>query len=194
MIEDARSAAFEELQPGDEKRLFYTRKPWKRVIVMFAGPFMNLILAVVIFLGVLMGFGINTQTTTVGSVSECVISAAARTATSARRATKDSPAKAAGLQAGRQDRRLQRPAGRRLGAPSSSRSATPPARPPSPSSGTAAAGPCTPTSSRTRSPRPTASGGYVEGKYVTAGFLGFTPGQRRRPAVLRRSPSTAWAT
>ncbi|MET8015623.1 site-2 protease family protein, partial [Streptomyces decoyicus] len=46
MIEDARSAAFEELQPGDEKRLFYTRKPWKRVIVMFAGPFMNLILAV----------------------------------------------------------------------------------------------------------------------------------------------------
>ena len=41
MIEDARSAAFEELQPGDETRLFYTRKPWKRVIVMFAGPFMN---------------------------------------------------------------------------------------------------------------------------------------------------------
>ena len=38
MIEDARSAAFEELQPGDETRLFYTRKPWKRVIVMFAGP------------------------------------------------------------------------------------------------------------------------------------------------------------
>ncbi|CAM5675481.1 4-hydroxy-3-methylbut-2-en-1-yl diphosphate synthase (flavodoxin) [Streptomyces tendae] len=38
MIEDARSAAFEELRPGDEKRLFYTRKPWKRVIVMFAGP------------------------------------------------------------------------------------------------------------------------------------------------------------
>ncbi|WP_192815684.1 site-2 protease family protein, partial [Streptomyces sp. TOR3209] len=48
MIEDARSAAFEELQPGDEKRLFYTRKPWKRVIVMFAGPFMNLVLAVVL--------------------------------------------------------------------------------------------------------------------------------------------------
>ncbi|WP_062206045.1 RIP metalloprotease [Streptomyces sp. NBRC 109706] len=73
MIEDARAAAFEELQPGDEKRLFYTRKPWKRVIVMFAGPAMNLVLAVAIFLGVLMGFGINTQTTTVATVSECVI-------------------------------------------------------------------------------------------------------------------------
>src|SRR3954464_1453536 len=69
MIEDARSAAFEELQPGDEKRLFYTRKPWKRVIVMFAGPFMNLILAVAIFLGVMMTFGVNTQTTTVSAVS-----------------------------------------------------------------------------------------------------------------------------
>lgn len=38
MIEDARAQSFEELQPGDEKRLFYTRKPWKRVIVMFAAP------------------------------------------------------------------------------------------------------------------------------------------------------------
>ena len=46
MIEDARSAAFEELKAGDETRMFYTRKPWKRVIVMFAGPFMNLILAI----------------------------------------------------------------------------------------------------------------------------------------------------
>ncbi|MGP3981208.1 M50 family metallopeptidase [Streptomyces sp. KR80] len=99
MIEDARSAAFEELQPGDEKRLFYTRKPWKRVIVMFAGPFMNLILAVVIFLGVLMGFGINTQTTTVSTVSDCVISQSEN-----RDKCVDgdpaSPAKAAGLKPG----------------------------------------------------------------------------------------------
>ena len=45
------------------------------MIVMFAGPFMNLILAVVIFLGVMMSFGVNTQTTTVGTVSDCVIPA-----------------------------------------------------------------------------------------------------------------------
>src|SRR5690606_35548333 len=68
------AAAFEELRPGDEKRLFYTRKPWKRVIVMFAGPAMNLILAVVIFLGVLMAYGYSTTTTTVGTVHECVVS------------------------------------------------------------------------------------------------------------------------
>src|SRR5947209_15270993 len=67
MIEDARSAAFEELQPGDETRLFYTREPWKRVIVMFAGPFMNLILAVALFPRVPMAFGVNSQTTAVTS-------------------------------------------------------------------------------------------------------------------------------
>lgn len=52
MIEDARTAAYEELRPGDENRLFYTRAPWKRVIVMFAGPFMNLVLAVALFLAI----------------------------------------------------------------------------------------------------------------------------------------------
>lgn len=74
MIEDARAAAYEELGPGDEKRLLYTRPPWKRFIVFFAGPAMNLVMAVTIFLGVLMAFGINTQTTTVATVSECVLS------------------------------------------------------------------------------------------------------------------------
>ncbi|NUS15175.1 MAG: site-2 protease family protein [Streptomyces sp.] len=76
MIEDARSAAFEELQPGDETRLFYTRKPWKRVIVMFAGPFMNLILAFGLALSVFMGIGVAKDTTVVGSVSDCVVSQA----------------------------------------------------------------------------------------------------------------------
>ncbi|MEV7656060.1 site-2 protease family protein [Streptomyces anulatus] len=99
MIEDARSAAYEELEPGDEKRLFYTRKPWKRVIVMFAGPFMNLILAVAIFMGVAMTFGFQTQTTEVAGVQQCVISQSDK-----RETCKDgdpvSPAKAAGLQEG----------------------------------------------------------------------------------------------
>ncbi|WP_340557445.1 M50 family metallopeptidase [Streptomyces sp. GSL17-111] len=96
MIEDARSAAYEELRPGDEKRLFYTRRPWKRVIVMFAGPFMNLILAVAIFLGVLLTFGINTTTTTVSSVSKCVVAADEESDTCPENAP-PTPANAAGL-------------------------------------------------------------------------------------------------
>ena len=99
MIEDARSAAFEELEPGDESRLFYTRKPWKRVIVMFAGPFMNLILAVALFLTVLMGFGISQQTNTVSSVSQCVI-AQSQNRDTCRSTDPASPAAAAGLKAG----------------------------------------------------------------------------------------------
>ncbi|MGC0329189.1 membrane-associated protease RseP (regulator of RpoE activity) [Streptomyces sp. SAI-170] len=99
MIEDARSAAFEELKPGDENRLFYTRKPWKRVIVMFAGPFMNLVLAFGLFLSVLMGFGIQQQTTTVSSVSPCVISQSEKR-DECKKSDPASPAEAAGMKAG----------------------------------------------------------------------------------------------
>ncbi|MBB5936047.1 M50 family metallopeptidase [Streptomyces zagrosensis] len=173
MVEDARSAAYEELQPGDDKRLFYTRKPWKRVIVMFAGPFMNLVLAVVIFVGVMMAFGINSQTTTVGSVSECVISASASTDTCPKDA-KDSPAKAAGLKPGDKIvafngqptpdwQTLQRDI----------RDTT---------------GPATITVERdgahttlranlikNKVAKSDGDGGYVKDEYVTAGFLGFAP-------------------
>ncbi|MDQ0940377.1 RIP metalloprotease [Streptomyces sp. V1I1] len=99
MIEDARSAAFEELKPGDENRLFYTRKPWKRVIVMFAGPFMNLVLAVAIFLGVAMSFGFPTQTTEVAGVQKCVISQN-ENRDKCQKGDPVSPAQAAGLQKG----------------------------------------------------------------------------------------------
>lgn len=99
MIEDARSAAYEELQPGDETRMFYTRKPWKRVIVMFAGPFMNLVLAVGLFLTVLMGFGIQQQTTTVSSVSPCVI-AQSQNRDACKSTDPASPAAAAGMKPG----------------------------------------------------------------------------------------------
>ncbi len=99
MIEDARSAAFEEVREGDETRLFYTRAPWKRVIVMFAGPFMNLVLAVALFLTVLMGFGISQQTTTVSSVSQCVI-AQSENRDNCKTTDAASPAAAAGLKAG----------------------------------------------------------------------------------------------
>ncbi|WP_199811696.1 M50 family metallopeptidase [Streptomyces sp. NRRL S-340] len=99
MIEDARSAAYEELEPGDEKRMFYTRAPWKRVIVMFAGPFMNLVLAVALFLIVLMGFGISQQTTSVSSVSQCVI-AQSENRDTCKKGDALSPAAAAGMRAG----------------------------------------------------------------------------------------------
>ncbi|MFJ2741273.1 M50 family metallopeptidase [Streptomyces sp. NPDC087440] len=98
MIEDARSAAYEELKPGDEERLFYTRKPWKRFVVMFAGPFMNLVIAFVLFLSVFMTIGLNKQTTTVDNVVPCVVSQSDDRP--CRASDPPSPAKAAGLEKG----------------------------------------------------------------------------------------------
>ncbi|MDT3400410.1 site-2 protease family protein [Streptomyces sp. B1866] len=173
MIEDARSAAFEELKPGDETRLFYTRQPWKRVVVMFAGPFMNLVLAVGIFVGVMMTFGVNTQTTTVGSVSECVVAASSATDTCPKDA-KDSPAKAAGLRPG--DRIVSFGGHRTPDWDTLQRHIR------------ETTGPATLTVERdgalkvlhadlirNQVAKSDGSGGYVEGEYVYAGFLGFTP-------------------
>ncbi|WP_202512344.1 site-2 protease family protein [Streptomyces sp. SID3343] len=96
MIEDAREASYEEVGPGDEDRMFYQRKPWQRTIIMFAGPFMNLILAVALFAVYLMGFGISETTSTVSIVSECVVSADAKT-DKCPEGAKAAPGKAAGL-------------------------------------------------------------------------------------------------
>jgi membrane-associated protease RseP (regulator of RpoE activity) len=100
MIEDAREASYEELQEGDEHRLFYTRKPWKRVIVMFAGPFMNLVLSVALYLAWFMGIGLQTSVPTVSSVSQCVVPATATRLDVCPTDAPKSPANAAGLRAG----------------------------------------------------------------------------------------------
>nr|WP_033260134.1 site-2 protease family protein [Kitasatospora sp. SID7827] len=99
MIEDARAASYEELRPGDEDRLFYTRKPWKRVIVMFAGPGMNLVLAVGMFLALFMGIGVPRSTLTVNEVNECVVPVGQQTDSCPAGAAR-TPANEAGLRAG----------------------------------------------------------------------------------------------
>ncbi|MBB4933485.1 membrane-associated protease RseP (regulator of RpoE activity) [Lipingzhangella halophila] len=99
MIEDARDAYNAEQRPGDEGRLFYTRAPWKRVIVMAAGPVMNLILAALLFSTVLMGLGVHEETNEVGTVSECLVSVEEATGECPEDA-EPTPAAAAGVQPG----------------------------------------------------------------------------------------------
>ena len=53
MAQDARDASAETITAGDEHRAFYLLPVWKRIVVMFGGPFMNLLIAVVLF-GVLL--------------------------------------------------------------------------------------------------------------------------------------------
>ncbi|MEU9164494.1 site-2 protease family protein [Streptomyces sp. NPDC048424] len=185
MIEDARSAAYEELQPGDESRLFYTRKPWKRVIVMFAGPFMNLILAVAIFLTTLMAFGLNTQTTSVATVSDCVIQQSEKRDKCAP-GDPAAPAKAAGLKAGDKIVAFDGRAVRDWSALQKDIRAT--------------VGPATITVERAgervdltanlienKVAKTDGSGRYVKDEYVTAGFLGFAPASGYVPQSFGQS-------
>lgn len=71
MVQDARAANDETLQ-GDDDRVFYKLPVYKRVIIMLGGPVMNLIFAIVLFSILLTGIGVQTATTTVSALSECV--------------------------------------------------------------------------------------------------------------------------
>ena len=75
LIQDARSANDETITAGEEARSFYRLPVWKRVIVMLGGPLMNLLLGILIFTILASGIGISQGTTTIASVSECVLPA-----------------------------------------------------------------------------------------------------------------------
>ncbi|MFJ3519498.1 M50 family metallopeptidase [Streptomyces sp. NPDC090131] len=185
MIEDARSAAYEELQPGDESRLFYTRKPWKRVIVMFAGPFMNLILAVAIFLTTLMTFGLNTQTTSVATVSDCVIQQSEKRDKCAP-GDPAAPAKAAGLKAGDKIVAFNgRPVGDWSALQKDIRATVGPAEITVERAGQRVY--LTADLIENKVAKTDGNGRYVKDEYVTAGFLGFAPASGYVPQSFGQS-------
>jgi membrane-associated protease RseP (regulator of RpoE activity) len=72
LIADARDASALEVRDGEESRAFYRLDWWKKVIVMFGGPFTNLVLAALLFTVVLTGFGTPQQTLTVRELVACV--------------------------------------------------------------------------------------------------------------------------
>ncbi|MFK0401476.1 M50 family metallopeptidase [Microbacterium sp. NPDC090225] len=75
LVQDARAANDETIAVGEEDRVFYKLPVWKRVIVMLGGPFMNLVLALLIFTVLASGIGLQQGTTTIASVTECVLPA-----------------------------------------------------------------------------------------------------------------------
>src|SRR6478609_11800155 len=77
MVQDAREMSAEEILPGQEPRAFYNLSVPKKVVVMFGGPFMNLVIAFVLMTVVLVGIGSPQATTTVGLVPQCVTPASA---------------------------------------------------------------------------------------------------------------------
>jgi membrane-associated protease RseP (regulator of RpoE activity) len=98
LVQDAREQSAETITPGDEDRVFYKLPVWKRIIIMLGGPFMNLLIAIVLYAVVLCGFGVYQYSTTLGVVNECVATDAAQTECTA--SDPEAPAAAAGLKPG----------------------------------------------------------------------------------------------
>jgi membrane-associated protease RseP (regulator of RpoE activity) len=104
LIDAAREGALEEVRPGDEDRVFYSKKWWQKTLIMFAGPAMNLFLAVVFFAILIMGIGVQQPVPVVSSITLCAIPASDpnpnRECTAAEKQNSPTPAAQAGLRPG----------------------------------------------------------------------------------------------
>ncbi|MCP9970469.1 M50 family metallopeptidase [Actinomadura madurae] len=99
LIENARGAALEEVGPGDEDRVFYAKKWWQKLLIMFGGPAMNLLLSVMFFAILLMGIGTNQPQPVIKEVAECMVPASSEATTCPADAA-PTPARQVGLQPG----------------------------------------------------------------------------------------------
>lgn len=99
LVQDDNKAAVHVDTVEEEERAFYRLPVLKRVIIMLGGPVMNLLLAILFFGIVLCGFGVPTTTTTIGSVSECLVPVTA-TRTDCESGDPAAPAYEAGLRPG----------------------------------------------------------------------------------------------
>src|SRR5262245_27554503 len=101
LIADARAAEYEQVKPGEEDRLFYRKPWWQKLIVMSGGPMVNVFLAIILFGIVFVGIGAPQATTTVDTVSDCVVNAD-RTNQTCTADDPEAPAHAAGIKPGDQ--------------------------------------------------------------------------------------------
>ena len=99
MADDARAAEAEDIRPEDDGTLFYQKKTWQKLIIMFGGPAMNLILAFLIFLSINLFHGQYRPQLEVAAVSDCMIPAS-RAERTCQASDPVTPAKQAGIQAG----------------------------------------------------------------------------------------------
>ncbi len=77
IAEQTRQSDRAELTEADDGRQFYQLHPFKRIIVMIAGPAQNLIFAVLLFGISLVAIGMPMTNTTVAEVSACIVPVAA---------------------------------------------------------------------------------------------------------------------
>ena len=100
IADQARDASLQEIEPGDEDRVFYRLTVPRKVVIMLGGPFMNLVIATVLLTVIVTGFGTAQTTTRLSSVSQCVLPADAAVDRTCAPADPAAPAAAAGLRPG----------------------------------------------------------------------------------------------
>jgi membrane-associated protease RseP (regulator of RpoE activity) len=98
LVEQARKESESDvLTEEDRKRTFYKLSVPKKLVVMSSGPFMNLLIAIVLFAVMLIGFGLPKPSLKVDSVTACLPTATATSGDCAAGLDK-SPAALAGVQ------------------------------------------------------------------------------------------------
>lgn len=100
LADQLREDAYEHIAPHDADRVFYKLPTWKKVAIMFGGPFMNLLIALVLLLVIASGIGLPVQKTAdIYAVQNCSPTASSSAPTDCA-ATDRTAAAAAGLRAG----------------------------------------------------------------------------------------------
>ncbi len=99
MVQDARETSAREIRPGEDGRAFSRLSTPQKLVVMLGGPVMTLVIAAVLLTVVMVGFGLPGASTTVASVSDCVVPATEDTQES-RPGDPVAPASAAGIEPG----------------------------------------------------------------------------------------------
>ena len=100
MADQMREATYEPIDDTDRDRVFYKLPSWKKVVIMFGGPFMNLVIALVLLFVIACGIGLPVQkTASIHSVQQCVATSSGKVPTSCS-ADQRTPAAAAGLRSG----------------------------------------------------------------------------------------------
>lgn len=100
LADQMREDAYEHIAPRDADRVFYKLPTWKKVVIMFGGPFMNLVIALVLLLIIASGIGLPVQQTAkIAAVQSCSPTAAGKMVTDCDAAGRTAAA-AAGVQAG----------------------------------------------------------------------------------------------
>lgn len=73
LAREARTAQQDLIPEGQESRTFILLPVWQRIIIMFSGPFMNLVIGAVCYAILVSGIGIAQPSLTIETVSKCIV-------------------------------------------------------------------------------------------------------------------------